>query len=140
MIKTIVKKTWKKKFSKSNINDTNGSGCAIGCLLFFLAIIGFAIYWIFSGDTTLSPTYPIKEFKEHSFVRIPGAGWVGGVLAGIAYYASIPLWGLRLAVAAVIIFFDDVTDILIVAYILLLVFMPTINFIPADFIARAGQW
>jgi len=87
----------------------------------------------------------IREFAERRFVAIPEKGWLGGVLAGIAYYIGFPLWLLRLLFVLAVIWLDEtkkggdsISGFLIVAYVLLWIFMPSIDFIPADFITRTG--
>lgn len=81
-----------------------------------------------------------RELTEHRLVRIDakGAGWLGGVLAGFAFYFGFPLWLLRLLFVVAVIWWDDASEFFIIAYILLWIFMPSIDFIPADFIARTG--
>jgi len=86
----------------------------------------------------------VKEFTEHKLVAIPaeGAGWVGGVLAGFAYYFTIPLWLVRVVFIAGLVLpsarDERISGALFVGYILFWIFMPEINFIPADFIARTS--
>src|SRR3989344_5187560 len=77
----------------------------------------------------------VKEYLEHRLVRIPAREWLGGVIAGFAYYLSAPLWVLRLSVVLVLILLKDLRTPIVIAYLLLWFFMPVINFIPADFVA-----
>jgi len=81
-----------------------------------------------------------RELTDGRLVRIDakGVSWLGGVMAGFAFYFCFPLWLLRLLFVGAIIWWDDASDFLIVAYILLWMFIPSIDFIPADFIARTG--
>jgi len=46
-----------------------------------------------------------EEFTEQRLVRIDAeeASWLGGVLAGFAFYFGLPLWLLRLLFVAVVI-------------------------------------
>lgn len=78
----------------------------------------------------------VKEYLEHRLVRIPAKEWVGGVLAGFAYYLWAPLWVVRLCVVMVFILLRELRTAMVVAYVLLWFFMPKIDFVPADFALR----
>ncbi len=85
----------------------------------------------------------VKPFTEHRLVAIPAKGFwhTGGVLAGFAYFFAIPVWILRVLFVFAWVVAPERTNIgtvLFWAYILCLIFMPTIDFIPADFDVRAG--
>jgi phage shock protein PspC (stress-responsive transcriptional regulator) len=84
------------------------------------------------------PTSVSQVMKEHRLVRIPDQGMVGGVLAGFAYYFSIPLWLLRVIVVLIVLLTDDIAGFIILLYILCWIFMPAINFMPADFLTITG--
>lgn len=99
-----------------------------------VSVIIYAAY----GAVSAKPQAEVKEFKEHRLVAIPAKGIAGGVLAGFAYYFSIPLWLVRILFVPAIAFLADGFDFLVLAYILLWVFMPSIDFIPADFLLRTG--
>jgi len=132
----------------------------IGLVVISLLFVGFTISKISSGVVKTDEDTPvvvepgvvtpeqekeISEFTERRFVAIPEKGWLGGVLAGIAYYFGFPLWLLRLIFVLAVIWLDEmktggnsIGTFLIVVYVLLWIFMPSIDFIPADFTARTG--
>lgn len=104
--------------------------------------VGVILYNSLTTPGVPKPSVETRVFTEHRLVRIPAASQVSGVLAGFAYYFSIPLWLLRIAFVLVIVFlpddFDNLVQFLFLAYILCWIFMPTIDFIPTDFVARVG--
>lgn len=63
--------------------------------------------------------------------RIPKVGVIGGICAGFAYYTKTPIWIWRAGT-----FVSIFTSIGVPAYIILWIFMPKYNDIPADFYIR----
>ena len=82
----------------------------------------------------------MRDFNEHKLVKISPQGMFSGVLAGIAYYFSIPLILLRVGVFALFIILDQFNKegYLITIYIILAVTMPEIDFLPTDFFFRVS--
>lgn len=66
--------------------------------------------------------------------RLPQVGWVGGVCAGVAYWAGTPVWMVRMCAAVV----GIVGLPLSVGYLLAWLFMPAWSAVPADFERRVG--
>lgn len=131
-----------KKFFKEHVDDNTWW---IRCIFYFGVFVLFlCIIWsIFSINgtvpNTITPETQVKDFIVRRLVAIPKMGTLGGVLAGFAYYFGFPLWILRIAILLAVLFFDEGFDnLVIILYILCWIFMPTIDFIPTDFIARTG--
>lgn len=137
----------------------NGRWMIIGLIIIAIAVIGWCSFLQPRSVSEAPRPYPeetvrpqpeedvklqpeVREFTERKFVRIPAKGIIGGVLAGIAYYLAIPLWLLRLLFLAGIFIGGEkderLSGFLIVVYLLCYLVVPAIDFIPADFIARAG--
>ncbi len=129
MVRKLVRKTLKK--SGTTIKIDIGAG--------FIAVVAI-VYLLYTLTASHHPhSVPVvQEYTGHQLVRIPGIGWFGGVLAGFAYYFSVPIWTLRLGFVLVWLLLEDIGDALVVAYILFWIFMPAIHFIPADLVARIG--
>ena len=66
--------------------------------------------------------------------RVKGRHWLGGVCAGIAYRLAVPAWIIRL-IWAVLLLLYGIGGLL---YVLLCIFMPVWESVPADYDARAG--
>jgi phage shock protein PspC (stress-responsive transcriptional regulator) len=65
---------------------------------------------------------------------MPGKRWVGGVCAGIGYWLGIPTWLIRLAWALLLLAYGLGG----LVYVLLWIFMPKWDAVPADYADRAG--
>lgn len=136
----MLKKMLRKKFKREHI--------IIASVILTLCVIGFVVFLVILSDDGegqgTSQATEVREYTEHRLVRITAdeVAWVGGVLAGIAYYLGFPLWLLRLFFIIGVLWGDEVwentPEVLIVGYILLWFFMPVIDFIPADFAAVTG--
>ena len=70
-----------------------------------------------------------------AFRRAPQCALAGGVCAGLAYWAGIPLWMVRVAVGAMLL----VGLPLALVYLLAWVFMPAWSALPGDFERRVGM-
>jgi len=66
--------------------------------------------------------------------RIKGKHWLGGVCAGFGYWFGVPTWVVRL-VWTVLLLLYGVGGIV---YVLLWIFMPEWDTVPADYEERAG--
>jgi phage shock protein C len=66
--------------------------------------------------------------------RIKGKHWLGGVCAGMGYWLRVPTWLLRLGWTVLLL----VYGIGGVVYLLLWIFMPSWEAVPADYEERAG--
>jgi len=66
--------------------------------------------------------------------RVTGRKWIAGVCAGIAYWAGIPTWLVRLAWAVLGLSYGAG----ILPYLLLWIFMPEWEATPADYEERSG--
>jgi phage shock protein C len=66
--------------------------------------------------------------------RIKGKHWLGGVCAGMGYWLRVPTWLLRLAWTVLLL----VYGIGGIVYLLLWIFMPRWEVVPADYEERAG--
>ncbi len=66
--------------------------------------------------------------------RVTGRRWIGGVCAGIGYWAGMPTWLVRLALLVL----AFVYGIGVGTYILLWIFMPAWGETPPDYSERAG--
>ena len=66
--------------------------------------------------------------------RITGKHWLGGVCAGMGYWLRVPTWLLRLAWTILLL----VYGIGGIVYLLLWIFMPRWEAVPADYEERAG--
>jgi phage shock protein PspC (stress-responsive transcriptional regulator) len=127
MTRKLVKIVWKGQ--KKSLKIDLGMG--------FLFVVT-ALYILYSMFLPDQPLPMVQEYTDHHLVRIPQTHWFGGILAGFAYYFAIPLWILRLGFVVAVLVLDDIGNLLIVAYILLWIFMPAINYIPMDFVTRVG--
>lgn len=65
----------------------------------------------------------------------PGNRWLGGVCAGLAYTAGIPVWIVRLLVVVTFLFYG----VGILPYLLLWLLVPKWPELPADFSTRTGD-
>jgi len=63
--------------------------------------------------------------------RIPEEAWLGGVCAGLAYNFKFPLWLMRLG--WMFIFFITMIWPTFILYLLLWIFMPSMDKTPEDF-------
>jgi phage shock protein PspC (stress-responsive transcriptional regulator) len=75
-----------------------------------------------------------QETPRPKLRRMPGKHWLGGVCAGIGYWLGIPTWLIRLAWALLLL----VYGLGGLVYILLWIFMPKWDAVPADYAGRAG--
>jgi phage shock protein PspC (stress-responsive transcriptional regulator) len=66
--------------------------------------------------------------------RIKGKHWLGGVCAGMGYWLRVPTWLLRLGWTILLL----VYGIGGIVYVLLWIFMPRWEAVPADYEERAG--
>jgi phage shock protein PspC (stress-responsive transcriptional regulator) len=66
--------------------------------------------------------------------RIKGKHWLGGVCAGMGYWLRVPTWLLRLGWTILLL----VYGIGGIVYLLLWIFMPSWEAVPADYEERAG--
>ena len=66
--------------------------------------------------------------------RIKGKHWLGGVCAGMGYWLRVPTWLLRLGWTVLLL----VYGIGGIVYLLLWIFMPRWETVPADYEERAG--
>jgi len=66
--------------------------------------------------------------------RIKGKHWLGGVCAGLGYWLRVPTWLVRLAWAVSLLFYGFGG----IVYVLLWIFMPAAESVPADYEERAG--
>jgi phage shock protein PspC (stress-responsive transcriptional regulator) len=66
--------------------------------------------------------------------KVKGRGWLGGVCAGIGYWLGIPTWLVRVVWA----FLGLVYGLGVLLYVLLWIFMPKWEEVPADYAERAG--
>jgi phage shock protein C len=66
--------------------------------------------------------------------RIKGKHWLGGVCAGMGYWLRVPTWLLRLGWTILLL----VYGIGGIVYLLLWIFMPKWEAVPADYEERAG--
>jgi phage shock protein PspC (stress-responsive transcriptional regulator) len=66
--------------------------------------------------------------------RIKGKHWLGGVCAGMGYWLRAPTWLLRLVWTILLL----VYGIGGIVYLLLWIFMPRWEAVPADYEERAG--
>lgn len=128
-----------KRLLKRYLGEKSWKYVKIGLAVAALILILYTLYQAFTPinvpDLSSQPLQPqVKEFTEHRLVSIPAEGMVGGVLAGIAYFFTIPLWLVRIVFVVAVVYFDD--GLLVLLYLLFWIFMPSIDFIPADFIAR----
>ncbi len=109
-------------------------------LLGFIGIIG-----IVTGLIILKPNKVEIEYTKTStphqlkatipdevkLRRIPKAGILGGICAGFAYYTKTPIWLWRAGT-----FVSFLTGSGEIVYVVLWIFMPKYNDIPADFNIR----
>lgn len=135
----MIKKSIKKYFSVKNWRYMK-IGLTVAVMVAVFVLVSYSFYQVFTtiGVSHESSLPQIKEFTEHRLVAIPAKGIFGGVLAGFAYYFAFPLWLLRVFFIVAICWSDDLSDIFILGYILCYIFLPVIDFIPADFIAKTG--
>lgn len=108
-------------------------------------VLMIGIVYCFYLFITHNPPPETREFNEHRFVLIPSKGILGGVLAGIAYYFAFPLWVVRIIFVLPFVLsisdndlISDIASVLIITYILMWMFVPAINFTPADFMQITG--
>jgi phage shock protein PspC (stress-responsive transcriptional regulator) len=66
--------------------------------------------------------------------RIKGKHWLGGVCAGVGYWLRVPTWLVRLIWTVLLLCYGLGG----IVYILLWVFMPAWEHVPADYEERAG--
>ena len=66
--------------------------------------------------------------------RIRQKGWLGGVCAGVGYWLGVPTWIVRLAWTLSIL----LMGFGLLLYVLLWIFMPAWDPVPADYDARAA--
>jgi phage shock protein C len=66
--------------------------------------------------------------------RMKGRHWLGGVCAGIGYWLGVPTWLVRLLWTVTVLAYG----LGAVLYILLWIFMPAWDQVPADYEERAG--
>ena len=66
--------------------------------------------------------------------RVKGRHWLGGVCAGVAHWLAAPAWIIRLVWAALLLLYGFGG----LLYVLLWIFMPVWESVPADYDARAG--
>ena len=78
----------------------------------------------------------INQNRFRPLHRLPTAAWVGGVCAGIAYSIGAPTWVIRLL--WVILTISGMGSGVLM-YILLWIFVPSLNFTPPDYYQRTGD-
>ena len=78
----------------------------------------------------------MHQDRFRPFRRLPTVGWIGGVCAGVAYSIGAPTWIIRMLWVALT-FFGMGSGILM--YLLLWIFVPTLNFTPPDYVQRTGD-
>lgn len=66
--------------------------------------------------------------------RIKGRHWLGGVCAGVGYWLGVPTWLVRLAWTLLLLCYGVGG----IVYVLLWIFMPAWEAVPADYEQRAG--
>ena len=66
--------------------------------------------------------------------RIKGKHWLGGVCAGVGYWLGVPTWLVRLAWTLLLLCYGVGG----IVYVLLWIFMPAWEAVPADYEQRAG--
>jgi phage shock protein PspC (stress-responsive transcriptional regulator) len=66
--------------------------------------------------------------------KVPDKKWIGGVCAGVAYWAALPAWVVRLVLTLSVLFMGFG----FLLYILLWIFMPAWDQTPEDYEAVAG--
>jgi phage shock protein PspC (stress-responsive transcriptional regulator) len=76
-----------------------------------------------------------KDLSLKNLRCIPDKGWFGGVCAGLAYWLGLPLWLVRLAWGAAGFFYG----LGITLYLLLWIFVPNAEEVPADYGRRTGD-
>ena len=104
----------------------------------FFLVIGFIFFGFvvpfLGGSSDSSPE--IRELIEPRLVRIPAISLFGGILEGFAYYFSTPV--LMWYVGFLVLFFVIQFEAILVAYVVLWIFMPAIDFIPIDYLTRVA--
>jgi len=140
-----------RRLLRKHLNQKQRKYFKIGIIVLGVIIIGSVICSTISSKTDytdefvqkqkveeIEKDYPgakLETLPERKLVKIPKAGEVGGVLAGIAYYLGISLWLVRVIFILGLMIWKD-SEYLILIYVLLYFYLPWINYIPEDFIMR----
>jgi phage shock protein PspC (stress-responsive transcriptional regulator) len=66
--------------------------------------------------------------------RVKGRHWLGGVCAGVGYWLGVPTWLVRLGWTLLLLCYGVGG----IVYVLLWIFMPAWEVVPADYEQRAG--